>query len=145
MLTIYVDGGALNNQNPELRQAYGSMMAYRDDQPVEMTMDDGRKGKHVTFSWGRDTNNKAEYKSFIVALTYAASLLKRCSPAQLKALGDITVKSDSQLVITQVRGEAKVKNADLKPLVAQARDILAHNSIFIDWVSGDTMKTILGH
>ena len=68
---------------------------------------------------GTGTNNYAEYSGLIAALQYAVQ--HNC-----KAL---KVVSDSELMVRQVRGEYKVKNAVLQELHAQARALLRK----LDW------------
>jgi len=64
---------------------------------------------------GATTNNVAEYAALLALLEHAASL----KPARL------TVRSDSQLLIRQMRGEYKVKDARLKLLHAAAHRLAA--------------------
>lgn len=59
---------------------------------------------------GRATNNQAEYQALLIALGEARLLQAR----------RVRVRSDSQLMIRQMRGEYKVKNAGLRPLYAEA-------------------------
>ncbi len=60
---------------------------------------------------GATTNNVAEYAALLALLEHAAAL----RPERL------TVRSDSQLLIRQMRGEYKVKDARLKLLHAAAK------------------------
>jgi len=62
----------------------------------------GRLGRHL----GKATNNWAEYNALIAGL----DLAKR------HGVGDLTVFSDSQLLVRQMTGEYQVKNADIKLL-----------------------------
>ena len=64
---------------------------------------------------GRATNNVAEYRALIAALTYAKE----------QGWSALAVKTDSQLMARQIRGEYKVKHPDIKPLYAQAKDLIA--------------------
>jgi ribonuclease HI len=59
---------------------------------------------------GETTNNVAEYRALLLALAEAEKL----SPAS------ITVRSDSELLVRQLKGEYKVKSARLKPLFREA-------------------------
>lgn len=63
---------------------------------------------------GRATNNQAEYRAVIAALEEALRLGAR----------QVKLYSDSQLVVRQVRGEYRVKKAELKPLHQQVRQLL---------------------
>ena len=60
---------------------------------------------------GRMTNNVAEYYGLIAALDYAQS-------HHIRAL---RIESDSELLVKHMRGEYKVKSADLKPLFERAK------------------------
>ena len=64
---------------------------------------------------GRGTNNEAEYRALIAALEEA------------KALGgrEVEARADSELVVKQVTGRYRVKAANLKPLHAKVRELLA--------------------
>jgi ribonuclease HI len=60
---------------------------------------------------GRATNNVAEYQALIAALSYAAE----------HGVQTLHVRSDSELLVRQMRGEYRVKNPGLVPLFAKAR------------------------
>jgi len=91
-LIIFTDGAALGNPGP---MGIG-IVIYRG----------GKKAGEMSEYLGEGTNNVAEYTAVIRALEYA------------KAGGDkeVHVKSDSQLIVRQLNGEYKVKDAKLKPL-----------------------------
>ncbi len=55
---------------------------------------------------GETTNNQAEYRALIAGLKKAISLGCR----------QILVRSDSELLVRQVQGKYRVKNAQLRPL-----------------------------
>jgi ribonuclease HI len=61
------------------------------------------------------TNNVAEYEGLLAALRWAAE----------HGATQLHLKSDSLLLVQQMRGVYKVKNEGLKPLYGQAR-LLAH-------------------
>ena len=102
----YVDGGARGNPGPA---GYG------------VVIEDQSRRRIATLSQylGHQTNNYAEYSGLIAALQYAVQ--HNC-----KAL---KVVSDSELMVRQVRGEYKVKNAVLQELHAQVRALLRK----LDW------------
>ena len=60
---------------------------------------------------GQNTNNVAEYFGLIAALDYA----------QTHGVRALRVESDSELMVKQMRGQYKVKSADLKPLFERAK------------------------
>jgi ribonuclease HI len=57
------------------------------------------------------TNNQAEYTALVKALEHAA---------ELGTDRAVRVRSDSELMVKQMRGEYRVKNEDLRPLYEQA-------------------------
>lgn len=63
---------------------------------------------------GIATNNQAEYRALIEALKRAIKL----------GIKDVTVYSDSELLVKQIRGEYRVKNDNLKKLFMEARELL---------------------
>lgn len=96
------DGAARGNPGPA---AYGVIFADAK----------GKVLKTLAEKIGKATNNVAEYRALIAALTYAKE-------QGWKALA---VKTDSQLMARQILGQYKVKHADMKPLHAQAKDLIA--------------------
>jgi ribonuclease HI len=102
MTVIYIDGGARGNPGPA---GYG----------VRVEDDGGALIEEFGDSIGVATNNIAEYSALIAGLEWA----KRNSQT------DVLVRSDSLLLVQQMRGVYKVKNAGLQPLHAKAR-LLAH-------------------
>ncbi len=93
-----IDGGSRGNPGPA---SYGVVM--RDPRGEIVA----RLKKYI----GRTTNNVAEYYGLIAALDYAHA-------NSIKAL---RVESDSELLVKQMRGQYKVKSADLKPLYERAK------------------------
>jgi len=63
---------------------------------------------------GPATNNIAEYRALILALEQAQKLKAKY----------LTLYSDSQLIVNQIRGEYKVKDAKLKPLLRKALSLI---------------------
>ncbi len=98
--TANVDGASRNNPGPA---SYGVII--RD--PAGRVV--FRTGKYL----GVRTNNVAEYHALIAALDYAAA-------HHIRAL---RVRSDSELLVRQMKGIYKVKQAHLKPLREQARKL----------------------
>ncbi|MGI8631405.1 MAG: ribonuclease HI family protein [Solirubrobacterales bacterium] len=101
-LVVNVDGGARGNPGPA---AIGVVVATDDGLVVD------EHGETI----GRATNNVAEYRALLAGIERARAL----GGKRLELLGD------SELVVKQVQGAYKVKNADLKPLHAQVRKALA--------------------
>ena len=96
--TLRCDGGSRGNPGPA---AYGFVLL--DPQGREAVA-------HGEFI-GEATNNVAEYRALIAGLTAAAD----------HGVNALDVVMDSELVIRQMMGVYRVKNAGLKPLFEQAR------------------------
>jgi ribonuclease HI len=92
-----IDGGSRGNPGPA---SYGVVI--RDPRGEVVA----RLKKYI----GRTTNNVAEYYGLIAALDYAHS----------NSIRALRVESDSELLVKQMRGQYKVKSADLKPLYERA-------------------------
>jgi len=93
-----IDGGSRGNPGPA---AYGVVI--RDPRGEIVA----RLKKYI----GRTTNNVAEYYGLIAALDYAQS----------NSIRALQVESDSELLVKQMRGQYKVKSADLQPLFERAK------------------------
>ncbi len=106
-LIVNVDGGARGNPGPAavgvvIRDAGGEVIADAAE-PI-----------------GNATNNVAEYRALIRGIELAAQ----------NGATELELYGDSELVVKQIRGEYKVKDAGLKPLHAEARAAL---SAFQKW------------
>jgi probable phosphoglycerate mutase len=101
-VVAYIDGGARGNPGPA---GFG----------VRVEQKDGTLIEEFAESIGVATNNVAEYRALLAALESA----RRHGHQQLH------VRSDSLLLVQQMLGNYKVKNAGLQPLHAKAR-VLTH-------------------
>lgn len=99
-IVAYIDGGARGNPGPA---GYG--VRIEDEQGTLITEFHG--------FIGNSTNNVAEYNGLLAVLRYAQEHGHR----------SLRVKSDSELLVKQMRGEYRVKNSGLQPLYQQARAI----------------------
>lgn len=109
---INIDGASRGNPGPA---AYGVWLRDARGETV------AKLKKYI----GRFTNNVAEYYGLIAALDYAESHGVRA----------IRVESDSELLVKQMRGQYKVKSADLQPLYERAQKMSkAFESFRIDHV-----------
>ncbi|MCX6545520.1 MAG: ribonuclease HI family protein [Acidobacteria bacterium] len=97
-MEFWIDGGSRGNPGPA---GYG----------VVVGDDKGQVIDELYASIGAATNNVAEYRGLLAALHYAID--HQCE--------HITIRSDSLLLVCQMKGEYRVKNAGLKPLHAEAR------------------------
>jgi ribonuclease HI len=100
-LTVNVDGGARGNPGPA---AIGVVL--RDD--------GGRIVEEVGEEIGEATNNVAEYKALLRGIELAAA----------QGASELELVGDSELVVRQVEGRYKVKNAGIKPLHAEVKRAL---------------------
>ncbi len=107
-LIAHSDGGARGNPGPA---GYG----------VVIKDETGRKVAALSEYLGHQTNNFAEYQGLIAALEYAL----RHGPKALKLI------SDSELLVRQIKGIYKVKNATLQDLHGRAKELIAK----MDWFS----------
>jgi ribonuclease HI len=108
-LILYCDGGSRGNPGPS---AIGAVVYDAESDPPELLAS-------VSECIGVTTNNVAEYRALIAGLEAVAHMRARI----------MHVRADSLLVIKQLRGEWKVKHANLKPLHAEARKLLADYEI----------------
>jgi ribonuclease HI len=101
-LVAHSDGGARGNPGPA---GYG----------VVIQDESGKKVAHLSEYLGHQTNNFAEYQGLIAALEYAI----QHGPKALKLI------SDSELLVRQIKGIYKVKNAVLQDLHGRAKELIA--------------------
>ena len=106
-LIAHSDGGARGNPGPA---GYGVVI---QDQS-------GRKIAGLSEYLGHQTNNFAEYQGLIAALEYAIANGHRA----------LKVISDSELLVRQIKGVYKVKNATLKDLHGRAKELIARMEWF---------------
>ena len=94
---LSTDGGARGNPGPA---AFGYVLEAEDGTVL------AAHGEAI----GVATNNVAEYRALVEGLRKAVEL----------AVGEVEVVSDSELLVKQMRGEYKVKNAALRDLSLEA-------------------------
>lgn len=97
---IYTDGGARGNPGPAAIAA------------IFRSCDDRNIGKEYVEVIGKATNNVAEYKAVIFALRKAKHLFSKEKAKE----AEIEIRSDSELLVKQLKGEYKIKDKDLQPL-----------------------------
>jgi ribonuclease HI len=101
-LTIYVDGASRGNPGPA-----GIGITIEDEKGVTKA--------RISSYIGETTNNQAEYKALIMGLREAAKLKAE----------HIDIRTDSKLLAEQIKGNYKVRNANLRLLFQQAKQLLA--------------------
>ncbi len=98
----FIDGGSRGNPGPA---GFG----------VRIEDDDGRLVAEIRAALGVATNNVAEYRGLLAALTHLAAHGFRVA----------RIRSDSELLVKQMRGEYRVKHPNLLPLHREARALAA--------------------
>ncbi len=94
---LFTDGGARGNPGPA---AYGYVLEAADGTVL------AAHGEAI----GVATNNVAEYRALLAGLARAREV----------GVDELEVVSDSELLVKQMRGEYKVKNAALRELSVEA-------------------------
>jgi ribonuclease HI len=92
-----IDGGSRGNPGPA---GYGVRIERPDGSVIELKQ-----------AIAMATNNVAEYSGLVAALAWASE----------NGLDTLHVRSDSELLVKQMRGEYRVKNAGLLPLYERAK------------------------
>jgi ribonuclease HI len=105
-LVAHSDGGARGNPGPA-----GFGVVIQDEAGRDVAM--------LSQYLGHQTNNFAEYQGLIAALEYA---IKHGHKA-------LKIVSDSELLVRQIQGIYKVKNATLQELHGRAKQLIAQ----LDW------------
>ena len=94
---LWTDGGSRGNPGPA---AYAYVLETEDGTVLDA------RGEAI----GRATNNVAEYSALVAGLRRAAEL----------GVSEVELRSDSELMVKQMRGEYRVKNKDLQGLFLDA-------------------------
>jgi len=102
MIVLYTDGGSRGNPGPA---AYG----------VRVETADGILVTEFGEAIAPTTNNVAEYRGLIAGLEWALA----------QGHANVRVRSDSELLVKQMRGEYRVKHPGLQPLHAEAKRLAA--------------------
>ena len=106
-LIIYTDGASSGNPGPS---SIGVVI--QDGQ--------GRVINRISRRIGLATNNQAEYRAIIAALEEAHRL----------GAGEVGIKSDSELVVKQLKGHYRVKKATLRPLYQKVVQLIGSLEAF---------------
>jgi ribonuclease HI len=101
--TLFADGGSRGNPGPA---ASGAVLLDASGQLVE----------EVAAYLGIATNNVAEWTALVLGLEAAFK----------RGIARLAVRLDSELVVKQLRGEYRVKKAELQPLHRRALALLRH-------------------
>lgn len=103
MIVAYIDGGSRGNPGPA---GYGVRVENAQGEVIEEFHD----------AIGIATNNVAEYRGLLAALQWTVD----------HGQTDLLVRSDSLLLVRQMRGEYRVKHPGLQPLHATAQRLARH-------------------
>jgi ribonuclease HI/GNAT superfamily N-acetyltransferase len=106
-VVIFTDGASRGNPGPA---AIG----------VVIQDENGHVLDTISLCLGRATNNQAEYRAIIAGLEQALKL----------GVTEVELRSDSELVVRQLSGEYRVKNALLAPLFKKTEDLCRGFSSF---------------
>jgi ribonuclease HI len=101
MITAYIDGGSRGNPGPA---GFG----------VQIVDADGAVVAELHGALDDTTNNVAEYNGLLAALAGAVDHGQKA----------LHVRSDSELLVKQLRGEYRVKHPGLQPLYQDARALI---------------------
>ncbi|HEX4669817.1 MAG TPA: ribonuclease HI family protein [Solirubrobacterales bacterium] len=100
-LTVNVDGGARGNPGPA---AIGAVVRDAGGEILE------ERGERI----GRATNNVAEYRALLLGIELAAA----------HGASELELVGDSELIVRQVEGRYKVKDATMKELHGEVKAAL---------------------
>jgi ribonuclease HI len=109
--TVWFDGACSGNPGP---MGGGAVVHVEGGRPQVLSM-----------AFGVGTNNQAEYRALILGLRHALAA----------GVEDVVVHGDSQLILRQLEGKYRVKNAELKPLHEEAAKLLRQfKAVKLAWV-----------
>lgn len=131
LVTLIFDGGSKGNPGP----TYGSYLIKSSGFP---------KSPVKRLTWGRGTNNEAEYRSLIDGIR---GLLVHLQEHGIEAgTVQLRIAGDSSLVINQLAGAWKVKSPRMRALFNEASNLLA-NFGQVSFVHHDRKVSVrvLGH
>lgn len=101
-VVVYTDGAARGNPGPA---GAGAVVLDLEGETLD----------EAYLYLGRATNNVAEYRALLLGLERAQTL----------HASSVEVRADSELLVRQMRGEYRVRNAGLKPLHSRAQQLVA--------------------
>ena len=99
-IVIYTDGGSRGNPGPA-----GAGIVFCNEQNKIFK-------KYSYYLGDKLTNNEAEYSAVILALKN----FKKFFGTKIAKISTVSLKSDSQLLVRQMRGDYKVKNPNIQKL-----------------------------
>lgn len=126
------DGGA----DPNPGKGYGS---------YHLKTRKGRERLNSRIQFGNNvTNNQAEYRALIAGLEDLVQTIEKAGKQPSNYT--VAVYGDSSLVIKQLRGEWKVKDAKMEPLFKSASEkIRRFKRVELNWHDRSNSVRLLGH
>ncbi|MBZ9571805.1 ribonuclease HI family protein [Patescibacteria group bacterium] len=103
-IIIYIDGGSRGNPGPA---AIGALFCNEKGQMIK---------KYSQYLGENFTNNEAEYLACISALKKFKALFGK----KLAKNSEIELRSDSELLVKQLRGQFKILDSKIQPLFLKA-------------------------
>lgn len=100
-LTLFTDGGSRGNPGPA---GIGAVLYDEEQQEVHA----------ISQFIGRETNNVAEYRALEEGL----------KAAHAHGAAYVDIRMDSQLIVRQLSGQYRVKNAGLRPIFQRVQALL---------------------
>ena len=97
---LYTDGGARGNPGPA---GVGFVLLQEEKESIKYN-------KYI----GRATNNQAEYEALLAGLKRAIE----------EGIHELEVRMDSELIVKQMGGKYRVKNAGLRPLFDKTQELV---------------------
>ena len=98
-LSVYTDGASRSNPG---HAACAYLVGLEGKDPFKT---------HQQYLGDKVTNNQAEYRGMALALAYLVELI---TSSPIGSFPEITIYSDSKLVVEQINGVWKVRDTDLK-------------------------------
>ena len=128
MEIFYIDGQSVGNeQRDSLRKARIAIVY----EPSSSLQAPSVRERNV----GDKTNNEAEYLALLEALQIASDKWAAGDGRIPDEKGPILIRSDSQLIVNQMKGSYKVKEPHLKPLWERACGLIATLGLVkLEWV-----------
>ncbi len=132
MPVIYVDAESRGNEQKDRPRKAKIAIAYAESSG---TVDPS----NFRIYWqpiGDRTNNEAEYHALLRALSLVAEKWFDKAVGKIPAgVGEVLIRSDSELVVNQVNGEWRVKDPELIELNVKARDSIRKLGLVrLEWV-----------
>lgn len=123
-LSVYTDGASRSNPG---QAACSFLVSFEGQAPFKT---------HKQYLGDKVTNNQAEYRGMALALAYLVELI---GSSPTPSFGDIAIFSDSKLVVEQINGGWKVRDANLLGPCQKCQDSLrslrkSGRKVAIQWI-----------